>query len=962
MSNLPAIIKKSSNQPIRSMGQSQRKQIFKALDELEAYLIEARASGDPSAIAEIQRRMAELQQVAFDDYTPQVPQPQHESVSLPPPEQGQYGDSFAMHGAIAPGAQVGSGSVTADRIAGRSNIDAQHYVENQIIYGLDAVPGAELDPGRTVERTYLVRLIQLANRVPLGQLEIRAAGANEVMPEIRLDQIYVPLDTTQTYPAVGTANPGAIAPAPLMEAVIKHRRLIILGDPGCGKSTFMNYLTLCLAQYSIYPERFPLERLSVESGTNGQRAANWRYGPLIPIRVDLREFAQHISEGTKQGTCLLIWQYICDQLTLHNMGEYSATLKKLLCDGKCMVLFDGLDEVSDPTQRRLLRDAVADFAHTYGDARMIVTCRVLSYTDPAWHLSDFTEVVIAPLNALSVGQFIESWYGTLAQLQYIDQAQAASKAGQLRRAANHLFDLAQNPMLLTVMAVVHTYKGTLPRERARLYNDCVELLLWNWQRQKQTGTANWELGILAELETREERLISGLCEVAYHTHKIQNEGSGSSANITEPEIVRILRRYLDNGYGRAQRFCEYVEKEAGLLIARGTDASGDRVYAFPHRGFQEFLAARYLVTDREFSRQMATLALQGDTWREVLLLAIGHLVFNQHETSRPLDVIDIICRQGKPTSEAGWRAIWTAGEMLHIVGRSAAEADPYIGHDLVPRVTDHLTALVVDGQLTPVERAQAADILGVLGDPRQGVCTPPEMRRIEGGIFEVGPDESRCKVTLKPFMLSRYPITNAQFRKFVDDEGYFKRELWSERGWAWREKTEQRCGLLDDPTWGIDNRPVVGLTWHEAIAYTRWLAKQIGKLVRLPTEAEWERAAAGAERRRYPWGQRASDDTTNHREGGIGQTAAVGIFPSDVTPEGISDMGGNVWEWCSSLNADYPYRPGDGREDMDAAGARILRGGAFDSPRATLHADFRRPAEPHARVSLIGFRIAFDAD
>jgi formylglycine-generating enzyme required for sulfatase activity len=961
MSNLPAIIKKSSNQPVRSMDKSQRKQIFKTLDQLEAYLLEARESGDPSAIAEIQRRMAELQQVAFDDDT-LAPIPQHDSARLPSPEPGQPGESFEVHGAILPGAQVGSGSVTAGRIAGRSNIDAQHYVENQIIYGLDTIPGADLTPGKTVERTYLVRLIQLANRVPLGQLDIRAAGANESMPEIRLEQIYVPLDTTQTYPAIGQASSGALVPTPLLEAVIKHRRLIILGDPGCGKTTFMNYLTLCLAQYSIYPDRYPVERLSVESGTNGQRAANWRYGPLIPIRVDLREFAQHIPEDTKQGTCSLIWQDICNQLTLHNMGEYSAALKKSLCDGKCLVLFDGLDEVSDPARRKLVRDAVADFAHTYGDTRMIVTCRVLSYTDPAWHLSDFTEVVIAPLNPLSVGQFIESWYGTLARLSYIDQAQATAKTGQLRRAATRLFDLAQNPMLLTVMAVVHTYKGTLPRERARLYNDCVELLLWNWQRQKQTGSANWELGILAELETREERLISGLCEVAYHTHQLQTENTGGPANITEPEIVRILRRYLENDYGKAQHFCEYVEKEAGLLIGRGTDASGDRVYAFPHRGFQEFLAARYLVTDRNFSRQMAALALQGDSWREVLLLAIGHLVFNQHETSRPLDVIDIISRQGKPTGEAGWRAIWTAGEMLHIVGRPAAEADPYIGHDLVPRVADLLTSLVSEGQLTPVERAQAADMLGLLGDPRPGVCTLPEMRRIEGGTFDVGPDENRSKVTLKPFMLSRYPITNAQFRKFVDDESYFKREFWSARGWAWREKTGQHRGLLDDPTWGIDNRPIVGLTWHEALAYTRWMAKQIGKPVRLPTEAEWERAAAGTERRRYPWGQRASDDTTNHRETGIGQTAAVGIFPLDVTPDGVSDMGGNVWEWCSSLGTDYPYRPADGREDLDAAGARTLRGGAFDSPRATLHAAFRRPAEPHARVSLIGFRIAFDAD
>src|SRR6185369_8755156 len=99
---------------------------------------------------------------------------------------------------------------------------------------------------------------------------------------------------------------------------------------------------------------------------------------------------------------------------------------------------------------------------------------------------------------------------------------------------------------------------------------------------------------------------------------------------------------------------------------------------------------------------------------------------------------------------------------------------------------------------------------------------------------------------------------------------------------------------------------------------------------------EWERTAAGMERRRYPWGSRTSDDTANHRETGIGQTTAVGVFPTDCTPEGVSDLGGNVWEWCSSLAVEYPYNPKDGRENLDADGARILRGGGYDSPRPTL--------------------------
>src|SRR5262245_61877761 len=100
MSNLPAVIQRSSNQPVKSMDQSQRKQIFKALDQLENYLREARAAGDPSAIAEIQKRMAELQQVAFEDDTSNERAVRKDGASLPAPEQEHLGNKFEVHGAI----------------------------------------------------------------------------------------------------------------------------------------------------------------------------------------------------------------------------------------------------------------------------------------------------------------------------------------------------------------------------------------------------------------------------------------------------------------------------------------------------------------------------------------------------------------------------------------------------------------------------------------------------------------------------------------------------------------------------------------------------------------------------------------------------------------------------------------------------------------------------------------------
>ncbi len=873
------------------------------------------------------------------------------------------GDHIEINGIPQTGANIG-GTLVARQLAGRDVVDAtggvyishvEHYEGSGHV--AQAVDKADL------RHTYLGRLLNTANRVPLGQLDRRAIGTPDSVPEIRLETIYVPLDTTNQQPAVGQGNAataGARVPVPVLAEIINHRRLVILGDPGSGKTTLMNCLTLFLAQAGLDPASGALERLNVPGG-NGQRAATWRHDALMPVRVELSEFARDIPETTGRGTCELVWQHIAAGLASHGLADFAPEVKRLLAQGKCLVMFDGLDEVPDPARRKIVRDAVTDFADTYGESRFIVTCRVLSYTDPAWQLTSFPAVVLAPLSVNSINTFVDRWYSELVRLGAIDPQTALMRAAELRNAAANLVDLAHNPMLLTVMAVVHTYLGTLPRERARLYNDCVELLLWHWQRQKRIGPNYWQQGILDELETREERLVNGLCEVAFNAHRSQDDGDAPT-HIPQKDVIDVLARYLDNDWGRAQRFCDYVEKEAGLLIGKGLDASGKRMYAFPHRGFQEFLAACHLISGWDFARRAADLAAAGDIWHEVLLLAVGHLVFNLHEVMpRPLDAINLLCKPEMPTTDQGWRSVWWAGEMLHIVGRSAVENDEHLGTSVVPRVIAHLAALVTGGHLTPVERAQAADVLGALGDPRPGVCTDtPEMVRIEGGQVEIGTEPERHTVNLKTFYLSRYPITNAQFQLFVNEGGYHNPKFWTGRGWEWRQHTGRRQGWLADPVWGLPNRPVVGLTWHEAVAYTRWLSTRTGHVVRLPTEPEWERAAAGTERRKYPWGSRTSDDTTNHHETGIGQTTAVGIFPADRTPEGIHDLGGNVWEWCSSLGAAYPYTTADGREDLEAGGPRILRGGAFESRRDMLHCTHRRPVDPQARVSLIGFRVALN--
>lgn len=127
------------------------------------------------------------------------------------------------------------------------------------------------------------------------------------------------------------------------------------------------------------------------------------------------------------------------------------------------------------------------------------------------------------------------------------------------------------------------------------------------------------------------------------------------------------------------------------------------------------------------------------------------------------------------------------------------------------------------------------------------------------------------------------------------------------------------------------DRPVAFVRWEDIVAYSQWLARTSGQPWRLPTEAEWEKAARGTDGRIYPWGNIWDPIRANTVEAGIGSMTPVGSYPSGVSPYGAQDMLGNVWEWTTTLwKYQYPYRPDDGREDMESQDVRVLRGGSWD--------------------------------
>lgn len=219
-------------------------------------------------------------------------------------------------------------------------------------------------------------------------------------------------------------------------------------------------------------------------------------------------------------------------------------------------------------------------------------------------------------------------------------------------------------------------------------------------------------------------------------------------------------------------------------------------------------------------------------------------------------------------------------------------------------------------------------------------------------------------VSLDAYWIDRYEVSNEQFAKFIEAGGYDRRGLWTDEGWQWRTaENRSQPQYWDNPECSRPDYPVVGVVWFEALAYCRWAG------ARLPTEAEWERAAGwDADRQKkymHPWGNDWDPAKVNTVESALGTTTPVGHFcPQAASPVGACDMVGNVWEWVSSMYMPYPYRPDDGREDLEAHGTRALRGGSWLNERDRSRVTYRLPPFPGDFILFDptnGFRCAMSA-
>jgi formylglycine-generating enzyme required for sulfatase activity len=240
---------------------------------------------------------------------------------------------------------------------------------------------------------------------------------------------------------------------------------------------------------------------------------------------------------------------------------------------------------------------------------------------------------------------------------------------------------------------------------------------------------------------------------------------------------------------------------------------------------------------------------------------------------------------------------------------------------------------------------------------------------VPAGAFQMGSndydDEQPIHTMLvAAFWLGKTPVTNAQFRPFVEGGGYTNQAFWTTAGWQWRSLRKiRRPRYWSDTHWNTPQQPVIGISWYEATAYTMWLAQTTDQIMRLPTEAEWEKAARGIDGRIYPWGNADPDKSRCNFADQEGKTTPVGSYPAGASPYGALDMAGNVWEWIGTQWLDnYVNYATIVCQEKEGSGLRSLRGGSWGHPARNLRASNRRKYEPDHQSYHVGFRIAFAAN
>ena len=841
--------------------------------------------------------------------------------------------------------------------------------------GLD--PTLAEGPGVDLSRVYVMLATTRPTRLAAGRLsELRSYFADDALhpaPDFDPDFALPPraiLRTSVGDRAVsgGGGLPRAGAPDDpvvdidraqiVTEALWENPRLVLLGDPGSGKSTFLRHLAWALARRGLDQAGPDTELFGWEAGRQ-----------LLPVILPLRRLAGALAVAAPDART--VHQALCDVVAGYGVKEPDDLLTDALVRGAAIILLDGLDEVpieaTETSASRLatLRAARA-FAERYAKTSFVLTCRSRAFTDELRACLDWPVETLAPFTLGQVRHFVPAWYGELKDRGQLTAAQAERLSAELIAAiaaAPRLRSMAETPLLLTLMALLLFRRGALPRDRPRLYEEILELLLGQWDKVRD-GQSLAE--VIGRPDWTSERLRPLLDRLSYEAHlagsSLDGRGRLERGRVRDAliDFFKAAQASEQWAWGAAQRCLEYFEQRSGLLAPDGAES-----YVFAHLTLQEHCAGRHMLLSREAVRQVLARRAE-DRWREPIFLGLGVVqATNPYLVEKVLRTLIDWREDGKEKPAARWyRDLFLAAELGKDRDWSYLREQEVAVASLQADLRAGLAALLADRDqpLPARERVSAGFLLGELGDPRVPI-TPEAWRReveramagdttgyfcrVEAGTYWIGSgdddpeaadvEKPRHQVTVdEPFYIARYPITNAQW------------QAWG--GWS--------SYYANDSDLNRPNQPVVGLEWAWCDQFCAWLSAQTGASIRLPTEQEWEAAARGGDTRRYPWGDdwRADHAATAEDQAGRGWawSVPVGCYPAGAAPCGALDMAGNVWEWTASVWRSYPKANNVFADEQ----RRALRGGSYRQRRTNVRCGARIWYLIVGRLDLsFGFRV-----
>ena len=747
------------------------------------------------------------------------------------------------------------------------------------------------------------------------------------------------------------------------EAVQQHQHLILLGDPGSGKSTFLRHLAWALARRGLDQDDAPLFL-----GWDERHC-------VLPVILSLRNLAGRLTHDPSRN--IFVHEALHDEMKSYGITQVEDMLNAALDKGAALLLFDGLDEVpieGIPDQvedRRTTLEAVRYFAELNPRVRCVVTCRTRALDEGLRRAVFHWDVkTIAPFTLGQIRHFIPAWYNELVHCGQITPLQA-ERMGQLLLepivASPKLRAMAENPLLLTMMALVLYNKGELPRDRPQLYERILELLLGQWDKVRDGQSLAEAIGVP---DWGSERLRPLLDQLSFQAHAGATSADGRG-RLARRDVREALERFFiqagmrdDQAAAASVRCLDYFNHRSGLLVP---DTAQDS-YVFAHLTLQEHSAGRALALDPD----AAALVMQhraDDRWREPIFLGLGVAQqINPALLDRVLsDLIDEEEAGHPKLAERRQRDLIFAAEIGNDRDWGYLRTQRVNVDRLQRDLRRGLVALLADqAQPLPVaERVRAGFLLGDLGDARVPVTLDDWRRelakvatddtsgyfcKVEAGTYTIGsadddPDakgdeKPQHQVTFDtPFWIARFPITNAQW------------QIWMSQG------DGNPSYYADDVDLNRPNQPVVGVQWGWCNDFSAWLSAQLDAELCLPTEFEWEAAARGGDARRYPWGDEWQDDRAATGEDqetrGSQYTVPVGCYPAGAAPCGALDMSGNVWEWTASEYRSYP----EAAKPFTDYNYRVLRGGYYKDIRKRVRCGARGGIFPNVRLNVNGFRI-----